>query len=213
MLFPVPEGMDMRLAALNEPWAVAVRGVNLADLRVGDQAVVMGAGPIGLLSVYALRIAGAERVYVSEPDAYRADRALAAGADGVGDPKQSVVADEVLKALGRSPDVVIDCAGTETSVEEAAAIVAHHGRVVALGVHMGNVTLFPMNWFMKEIRLHFSLGYNLREFESSLGHLARGAVDPQVVVSDVVPLDEIAGAFDALHATGHTKILVDCQGG
>ena len=65
---------------------------------------------------------------------------------------------------------------------------------------------------MKEIRLDFSLGYNLREFESSLAQLARGAVDPEVVVSDVVPLNEIAEAFEALHAPGHSKILIDCQG-
>jgi (R,R)-butanediol dehydrogenase/meso-butanediol dehydrogenase/diacetyl reductase len=70
-----------------------------------------------------------------------------------------------------------------------------------------------MNWFMKEIRLSFSLGYSLREFESSIGQLARGAVDPEVVVSDVVPLDEIGRAFESLHGSGHTKVLVDCQGG
>jgi (R,R)-butanediol dehydrogenase/meso-butanediol dehydrogenase/diacetyl reductase len=132
--------------------------------------------------------------------------------DGVFDPKKVAVADEVRKAAGRSPDVVIDCAGTETSIEEAAAIVKTHGRVVALGVHMGNVTLFPMSWFMKEICLHFSLGYSLREFESCLSQLARGAVDLDVVVSGVVPLTEIAEAFEALHAPGHAKILVDCQG-
>jgi len=77
---------------------------------------------------------------------------------------------------------------------------------------MGNVTLFPMNWFMKEIQLHFSLGCNLREFESSLAQLARGAVNSEVVVSDVVPLNQIAEAFEALHAPGHTKVLIDCQG-
>jgi (R,R)-butanediol dehydrogenase/meso-butanediol dehydrogenase/diacetyl reductase len=212
MLYQVPDGMDMKLAALNEPWAVAVRGVNLSNLRVGDHAVVMGMGPIGLLSVYALKIAGAVKIYVSEPDPFRAEKAQAAGVDGVFDPKKVVVADEVRKAGGRAPDVVIDCAGTETSIEEAGAIVGPHGRIVVLGVHMGNVALFPMNWFMKEIRLSFSLGYSLREFESSIGQLARGAVDPEVVVSDVVPLDEIERAFESLHGSGHTKVLVDCQG-
>ena len=211
MLYAVPDGMDMKLAALNEPWAVAVRGVNLSSLRVGDHAVVMGTGPIGLLCLYALKIAGAVRMYVTEPDAYRAEKARAAGADGVFDPKRVFAADEVRKAAGRSPDVVIDCAGAETSMEEAAAIVRPHGRVVVLGVHPGNVTLFPMTWFSKEIRLNFSLGYSLREFESSLEQLARGAVDPEVIVSDVVPLEDIGEAFEALHGSGHTKILIDCQ--
>jgi threonine dehydrogenase-like Zn-dependent dehydrogenase len=64
---------------------------------------------------------------------------------------------------------------------------------------------------MKEIELIFSLGYSLREFESSLVQLARGAVNEEVVVSDVVPLADIGGAFEALHGSGHTKVLIDCQ--
>lgn len=211
MLYPLPKGMDMKLAALNEPWAVAVRGVNRSSLHVGEYAVVMGAGPIGLLCVHALKIAGAAKIYVTEPDPYRAEKARSAGVDGVFDPKRVLVADEVREAGGRSPDAVFDCAGTENSVEEAASIVGQHGRVVVLGVHPGTVTLSPMTWFMKEIRLNFSLGYSLREFESSILQLARGAVDPGIVVSDVLGLDEIGRAFEALHGSGHTKILIDCQ--
>ena len=66
MLFPMPEGLDMKTAALNEPWSVAVRGVNMTGGGLGRHAVVMGAGPIGLLCVYALKLSGAGSIWVSE---------------------------------------------------------------------------------------------------------------------------------------------------
>ncbi len=211
MLFRLPEGMDMKTAALNEPWAVAIRAVNMSGFKIGEQALVMGAGPIGLLCIYALKIAGAGRICVSEPDPFRADKAKAAGADRVIDPKKDSPGDIILQEFGQAPDYVFDCAGTESSMNEAASIVRPHGQIMMLGVHQGNVTLFPMIWFMKEISLNFSLAYNLKEFKNGIDLLAKKAIDPTVVISAVMPLAEIGEAFKALQGSGQTKIIIDCQ--
>lgn len=211
MVCRLPDGLDLRTGALTEPWAVAIRGVNLSGIRIGEDAVVMGAGPIGLLCIYALRIAGAGKVLVSEPDRWRAERASAAGADGVFDPAGGDVAAEVRRAAGRPPEVVLDCAGTAGSLEEAAAIAGTQGRIVALGIHPGTAGLFPLNWFLKEVLLRFSFGYTRREFEAALTWLARGAVDAENVVSGVVPLTEADRALKDLHGPGHMKVLLDCR--
>jgi len=211
MLFRLPGGLDFKTAALNEPWSVAVHGVNLSGFPAGGRAVVMGAGPIGLLCVAALRAAGAEAVYVSEPDPYRAEKARDLGADLVVNPSVEIPADVIRETAGRPPAYVFECAGTETSMEEASAIAGPLGRIVALGVPMGNATLFPLNWFMKEIRLYFSLGYTYPEFGENLDLLNRGAVDPETVISDVLPLAEIQKAMEMLRGPGHMKILIDCQ--
>ncbi len=211
MLFRIPEGLDLKTAALNEPWSVAVHGVNLSEFPAGGLAVVMGAGPIGLLCVAALRAAGAEAVCVSEPDLYRGEKARELGVDLLVDPSRELPGDVIREKAGRAPDYVFECVGTETSMEEASAIAGPHGRIVALGVPMGNATLFPLNWFMKEIRLIFSLGYTYSEFEHNLDSLTRGAVDPEVVISDVLPLGEIQQATEMLRGSGHMKILMDCQ--
>jgi len=211
MLFRVPEGMDLKTAALNEPWAVAVHGVNLSGFKIGGHAVVMGAGPIGLLCVSALRSAGAAGIYVSEPDAFRAGRARAMGVDAVLDPSRDSPLAVVQERIGRAPGYVFDCAGTEMSLQEAAGIAGYRGHVVALGVPMGNATMFPLQCFLRETRFSFSLAYTYPEFGDSLHLLGGGIVRPETVVSDVIPLREIEGAMKMLHGPGHTKILMDCQ--
>jgi threonine dehydrogenase-like Zn-dependent dehydrogenase len=172
----------------------------------------MGAGPIGLLTVYALKAAGAGPICVTELDPWRAQRALKAGADLVLDPRVQNPGHEMLQRTGSAPLHVFDCAGTEHSMEQAAGIVGRHGRVVVVGIHFdGRVGLFPMTWFLKEVTAHFSLGYNLSQFGDSLSLLARGGVDAEVLISDVLPLGQIGKAFELLLTPGHARVLIDCR--
>lgn len=211
-LFRVPEGTDMMTAALAEPLAVALRAVHLSSIPAGAPAVVMGAGPVGLLTVYALKAAGAGQVWVTELDPERGKRALRAGADFALDPRLRHPGPEMRQKAGREPLHVFDCAGAENSLEEAAGIVGRRGRIVAVGIHFGGrVGLFPMTWFAKETTLHFSLGYNLEQFAQSLAMLGKRAVDPEVLVSDVVPLSQIEKAFSLASTPGRAKVLVDCR--
>lgn len=211
-LFRAPEGTEIMTAALAEPLAVALRAVHLSSIPTGAPAVVMGAGPIGLLTVTALKAAGAGQVCVTELDPERAKRALKAGADFALDPRLRHPGHEVRQRASREPLHVFDCAGAENSLEEAAGIVGRRGRIVAVGIHFGGrVGLFPMTWFAKETTLHFSLGYNLEEFAESLAMLGKGSVDPEVLVSDVVPLGQIEKVFSLASTPGRAKVLVDCR--
>jgi threonine dehydrogenase-like Zn-dependent dehydrogenase len=213
MLFPVPEGMDMKVAALNEPWSVAVHAVRMMDTRPDAVVLIMGAGPIGLMCIYALKQSGVTEIYVSEPDAYRAQKAAAAGAKEVIDPNAAPPAEVVLRSAGRLPHTVIDCVGTQLSTQDAAAMVGTCGTVIVLGVHLGTAQFTPVVCLFKEVQVLFSFGYGHREFGDCLATLADGAVDPEVMISDVMPLARIGEAFDALHRSGHTKIVIDCQDG
>jgi threonine dehydrogenase-like Zn-dependent dehydrogenase len=127
------------------------------------------------------------------------------------DPHRDSPAGRIQERTGRLPRYVFDCAGTPTSFQEAVDLADHHGIVMALGVSMTGASLFPVSWFLKELRLAFSFGYSYAEFGSSLDLLARGAADAGVVVSDLVPLSGINEAFTGLRGPGHSKILVDCQ--
>jgi 2-desacetyl-2-hydroxyethyl bacteriochlorophyllide A dehydrogenase len=212
MLFRIPDGLDMKTAALNEPWAVAMHGVNMLDPNGESLVLVMGAGPIGLLSVYALRKAGVKDIYVSEPDGFRAEKAAATGAAEVIDPGKTNPATVLHKNAGRAPDVILDCAGTKSSTQDAAAMVGARGKVLVLGVNMGSISIMPLICFAKEIEFKFSFGYTSREFGESIELLASGAVAPDVVISDVMPLIDIGEAFKFLNGPGHSKILIDCRG-
>ena len=209
-LFKIPSGMDMKTAAINEPWGVAVHAVNMLELKLGAMGAVLGAGPIGLLTIYALKKTGAY-LYVSEPDKYRAGKAKAAGADVIIDPNAEEPFFAIMKSAGRTMDWAIDCAGTATSIQAAAGLVGPRGLVVVVGVHMGVARLAPIVCFYREARLYFSFSSNYREFGVALELLAGGAVNPEVVISDVMPLRDIDKAFKLISESGHSKILIDCQ--
>src|SRR5206468_11795572 len=76
----IPDGLDLRTAALTEPLAVAYHGVLRADIEPGRRVLVTGAGPIGLLTIAVLRHLGVDDVTVSEPGESRRERAVAVGA-------------------------------------------------------------------------------------------------------------------------------------
>ena len=127
------------------------------------------------------------------------------------DPKSSHPAQVILKQAGSLPDYVIDCVGTRTSTQEAATIVGTRGIVIVLGVHMDTAEVTPIVCFLKEARLDFSFAYTYREFGDCVETLAGGAVDPEVLISDVMPLSKIGEAFRVLRGSGHSKIMIDCQ--
>lgn len=212
MLFRVPSWLDMKLATLTEPWAVARHGLNLSNFTRPNVALVMGAGPIGLLTAYALKAARAERIYITEPTPWRAQRAMATGADAVMDPSQLNSELDLDQNPQERPEYIFDCAGTENSLDQAVAIVRPGGRIVVLGIYLsGNVAFAPMKWLYKEITVSYSLGYSRNEFQESLNLLCREVVNPEAVISDIYPLGKITEAFQALSASGHSKILIDCH--
>ncbi len=211
MLVKLPDGLDIKTAALTEPWSVAVHGVLLSQFIKGKEALVMGAGPIGLLSVYALKHAGANKIFVTEPDPFRAKRAKNSGASAVFNPLTDSIVTEIMKTSGRNPDYVFECVGTEDSMQEASFFVGSHGHVIMLGLHHGNVKIMPLVWFTKELKISFSIGYRMDEFKENAELLAEGVLDPENVISDTIALNEINDAVEMLKGPGHMKILIDCE--
>ncbi|MCX5859830.1 MAG: alcohol dehydrogenase catalytic domain-containing protein [Proteobacteria bacterium] len=213
MLFRIPEILDLKTAALTEPLAVAIHGINMLGAKGGDLALVLGAGPIGIFSAYALKTRGVSDLYVSEPDGYRAGKAREIGIKAVIDPAENMPGSFIPKQAGRAPDFVVDCAGTESSLNEATSVVAPRGLVVVLGVMIGQAWLMPLLCFAKEVRIFFSFGYHRRDYDEALDLLIKNIVDPRVAISEVLPLKDIGKAFQKLHEPGQMKILIDCQAG
>jgi (R,R)-butanediol dehydrogenase/meso-butanediol dehydrogenase/diacetyl reductase len=211
MLFKVPKSLDMKLAALTEPLATSVRGVNNSNIKKGSHSLIMGAGPIGLFCIPALKNKGAGRIFITEPDSFRAEKAAALGADYVFNPKKDDPADEIKKITGEAPEYIFDCAGTEDSIQDAAYIAGNQGRILILGLYHGNVSILPIICLNKELSLNFSLGYNWKDFSDSIELLSKGKINPDIFISKVVKLDEINDAFTALNKPGNTKILIDCS--
>jgi L-iditol 2-dehydrogenase len=127
---PVGPGLTVEEASLMEPIAIILHTMLLGSFRAGETALVIGAGPIGLLTVAGLKLAGAKRVWVSEPIPHRREMAKSMGADAVIDPKQ----EEPAHAFRRA-DIAFDCAAKDNSVNQCLAAVKPGGRVVITGIH------------------------------------------------------------------------------
>src|SRR5579863_10353461 len=131
---PIPNGMSFDQATLAEPLAIGMHSLRLASIRVGETVAVLGAGPIGLMTVAALKAAGAARVWAVEPVAHRRELARGMGADVVLEPGEAVA--EILSATAqRGVDCAIDCAAAEYTTMQAVHIARNAGRVVLTGIH------------------------------------------------------------------------------
>ncbi len=131
---PIPAEMSFEEAALAEPLAVALHSLRLASIRPGETVVVIGAGPIGLLTIAALRTVCAGRIWAVEPLAHRRELARGLGADVVLDPSEAL--EEILSGTGqRGVDCAIDCAAAEDTSNQAVLLARHAGRVALTGIH------------------------------------------------------------------------------
>ena len=131
---PIPTGMSFNEAALAEPLAIALHSLRLASIRPGETVAVIGAGPIGLLTIAALRAAQAGRIWAVEPLAHRRELARQIGADAAFEPEEAV--QEILRATGqRGVDCAIDCAAGEHTTSQAIQLARNAGRVALTGIH------------------------------------------------------------------------------
>ncbi|WP_031468456.1 2,3-butanediol dehydrogenase [Sciscionella sediminilitoris] len=208
-LVPIPDGVSDQVAALAEPLAVGLHAVRRAGVQPGDNALLIGAGPIGISVLMALTLAGAAGIYVSEPAPERARLAAELGATEVYDPAVADVRREVFLRTGRiGPDVVVEATGRPDLVELAITTVRRGGRAVLAGIS-GDAAALPVTQIVPfERTVLGSLGYNF-DIPRVLDLIATGRFDPRPLLTGVYPLSRGLDAFHDLAAGSHLKILLD----
>ena len=203
-LWRLPDSLDTETGALVEPLAVALHALDVAGVRPDDACAVVGAGPIGVLTLLALRARGVTRVAVVELDAARRARvdAPAFGLDGVHE--------QVMAALGGPPRVVFECAGHPSAPGLALELVAPSGVVTLLGVLDEPVPISQLLLMVKEAQLRASFCYRPASFDEAVGLLADGAVPVDRLVTSRRPLADTPAVLDELATpgTGEVKVLL-----
>ena len=200
-MLPIPDGVSDEMASLCEPCAVAVHAVRLSELKLGDTVAVLGAGPIGLFCLQVAKAAGASAVIVSEPAPARADAARTLGADAVIDPtRQDVEAEVVALTDGLGPQVVFDCAGIKSTLDQAFNLVRRGGQVVLVAVPWEPMPVEPADWMAREVRFQTSFGSRPDDWRVSLELLESGkvTVSPMLSEEGFIPLEGIQQAFEEL---------------
>ena len=199
--WPVPDDVPDEAACLTEPCSVAVHAVRLSGLRLCDEVVVIGAGPIGLFCLQAAKCAGASEITVTEPVPLRREAAVKLGADRVFDPTDCNAVDEVVRATaGLGPDVVFETAGAEATLQQALEMARRDGMVIAAGVSWEAVPVASADWFTREVAMKAIHGSTPQEWRYSLELMREGKIQvaPMLTGKAFVPLDGIQEAFENL---------------
>jgi (R,R)-butanediol dehydrogenase/meso-butanediol dehydrogenase/diacetyl reductase len=198
---PIPPGVSDELAVLAEPASVAMHAVRTSKFKIGDATVVMGAGPIGLLTMQVLNAGGAEAVYVSEPAPARAEAARVLGAALVMDPRDSdVVAKVVELSGGLGVPVAFDAAAAKPTLQQGLEMVRRGGQVLLVSMAWEDVDLLTVEWIGREVELKAVYGAEPIDWRTGLNLMERGQLSSQSMVTDqsFIGFDEMQSSLERL---------------
>lgn len=208
MVHKMPEALSMEQGALVEPAAVALHAVRMSKIRAGDRAAVFGAGPIGLLVVEALRVAGAAQIHVVEPSAERRAKALELGATSAIDPMaEDPVA--AIRAATAGVHVAFEVTGVPRVLRQCIDATRHEGQVLVVSIWEGDAAFHPNTVVLKERQLQGTIAYR-NIYPAVMELMVQGYFSAERLVTKRIAIDDIVSeGFEALVAEkSQVKILV-----
>lgn len=190
----IPENVSWETAVLSEPASIAVHAVRTSSFKIGDDVVVMGAGPIGLLTQQTLQAGGARSVYVSEPAEGRREAAETLGATETFDPiATDVVAEVVERSGGLGVPVAFDCAAAKPTLQQGLEMVRRGGQTLVVSMAWEEVPLLTVEWIGREVELKASYGAQPEDWQIVLNLMEQG----KIAAGPMLPNDAFIG-FDAM---------------
>jgi L-iditol 2-dehydrogenase len=214
ILYKLPDGLSFQQGAFVEPVSIAVHAVNRTRIRMGDTAVVIGTGMIGLLAMQMLRAAGCARVIAVDLVQERLDQAIRLGAsEGLRSDSVNIVNEIRERTNGRGADVVFEVVGIAPTLKLAIECARKGAQVTLIGNLTPHVD-FPLQAVVtREITLNGSCA-SQGEYEASLNLIASGAIKVDPLLSAAVPLAEGAEWFERLYKgeAGLLKVMLQPEG-
>jgi len=198
LLMRVPDTVTNLEAALVEPLTVSLHAVRMSRLRLGDHALIVGAGPIGLFAQQCAALSGESRIFVSEVNAARRSLAGCLGAAEVFDPTRTSLEEEVLRRTDFGVDVAFECAGAHSTFQEAIQAFRGAGRVIVVSLSWEPVHCLPVDWVAREVEIKAVYGTPASEWTAAMALLERRQVAVQPLISKLLSLDDIQAAFQEL---------------
>jgi L-iditol 2-dehydrogenase len=195
---PIPDALSLEHAALVEPFAVALHAVAITPLEPTDAVVIVGAGPIGLLTLLAVRRRGARFVAITDRSQHRLAMARSLGADLAIDVSTTDPVAAVRSATGgRGADVVFEAVGITATVAQSLAAVRSAGQVTWIGNSAPIVELPMQDMVSRELTLRGAYTF-AGEFEEAIDILATGQVDVAPLIELTAPLEDAPDLFRRL---------------
>jgi len=200
ILYKLPETLDFARAAMIEAVSIAVHAVNITPKSLGDTAVVVGSGMIGLLTIQAAKAAGFARVFAVDLDDNKLAAAKRLGADATFNPKTVDVPKAIQELTnGRGTDVALEAVGAAAPIKTAIMSVKKGGTVTLIGNIAPNIELPLQAVVTRQIRLQGSCASS-GEYPACIELLANGTINVDEMISARAPLSEGADWFKRLYA-------------
>ena len=215
-LLPIPDGLPYEIAALSEPLAVALHGVNRSQAKAGYKVVVFGCGPIGLGMVLWLVDRGVNDVVALDLFPERLERAKSLGARAVINPAKENVRARLLELHGSARVFSRECAGTDAYIDAAGApnilsevigMAKYHSRLVVTAAYMKPVQIDLGAMLTTEMTITTAVGYP-DEMPDVLAALPRIRDKAHSLISHRFAFDRVIDAIDVAGTPASAKVMV-----
>jgi L-iditol 2-dehydrogenase len=209
--YPLPDNMPFPHAAMIEAVSVAVHAVSLTPIALDDTVVVVGAGMIGLLTLQAVRLAGAGRIFVVDVDDTRLELARSLGATNTLNSRSADVTPRIIEqTMGRGADAALECVGSTIPVKLALDSVRKGGTVTLVGNIAPTIELGLQSTVTRQIRLQGSCASS-GEYPACISMIARGVIHVEPLISAVAPLEDGPSWFHRLYERepGLLKVVLE----
>jgi len=206
----IPDNISYEEAAFAEPLACCLNGNQESNIVTGDDVVIIGAGPIGLLHLQLAKNKGA-RVIVSEPVEKRLEKAKELGADDTICPVKENAVEKVKELTqGRGANTVIVAVGNIKAAQTAIEMAGICGTVnfFAGTYPSGDFPLDPNVIHYKQLVLTGSHDFTPHHFTTALKLIEHGIVKVKPIISHILPLENITQAFDIVSGLGGLKVVI-----
>ena len=219
LILPIPEGVSYEVAAMCEPLAVAMHGVNRADVKAGDKVVVFGCGPIGLGMILWLVDRGVTDVIALDLAQERLDRALALGARAAFDPTKVDLKEEIGKLHGTemcmhkpavSTDAFLDAAGAPSIPEQVIGMAKYHAKFVITAVYYAPVPLSLGTMLTSEMTITTAVEYPT-EMPDVVASMARLKDKIATMISHRVPFEDVIDGLKLAGTPQSAKVMVHME--
>lgn len=208
--YRIPDEIAFSAAAMAEPLACCLHGIDMCDIRPGNTVMVIGGGMIGLLMVQLAKISGAGAVILVEPVEAKREQGRKLGADLALDPFHEDVKGALRQRGMERIQTVIECCGLPSTIEQALDLVGKKGTVMMFGLTKPDETISvkPFSIFEKETSIRASY-INPYTMGRAVNLICAGRIDVSSMLAGIIPLEQLAEVLRDPKLRAKGKYIVD----
>ena len=199
-LFPKPAGLSWQRAALCEPMAVTLHAARITPINPMQKVAVIGAGPIGLLTMLAARLKGAGTVIVVDRSVHRLELAEELGADAVINVDGTDADAAIREMTGGGVDVAFEAVGISSTARLSVEVTRNGGNITWIGNNAPMIEVDMQSIVTREMSVRGSYGFDETDFAAAIEALSSGRLNVDPLVEEIAPLEDGPEIFRSLAA-------------